>query len=80
MIEYLFLIGIAAFFALNMGGSSFAASFASAYGSKVVSRKKAQLLFAIFVFLGAVIVGQPVARTLGSRIIPPSCSGLIQFS
>ena len=57
MIEYLLLISAVTFFALNMSGSGFAASFASAYGSKVVSRKKAQLLFAIFVFLGAVIVG-----------------------
>lgn len=75
MIEYLLLISAVTFFALNMGGSGFAVSFASAYGSKVVSRKKAQLLFAISVFLGAVIVGQPVAQTLGNRIIPPQLLG-----
>jgi len=62
-------------FALSMGGSNFGASFAAAYGGKILTRKKAQLLFVIFVFLGAVLIGRPVAETLGSKIIPP---GLIK--
>jgi len=57
-------------FALNMGGANFAASFAAAHGGRILTKRKAQLLFIIFVFLGAVFMGQPVARTLGTRIIP----------
>lgn len=53
-----------------MGGSNFAASFAAAHGGKILSKRKAQILFVIFVFLGAIIVGRPVAQTLGNRIIP----------
>jgi sulfate permease len=59
-----------------MGGGNFAASFAAAYGGKIISKRKAQLLFAIFVFLGAILVGQPVAETLGNRIIS---SDIIKF-
>ena len=54
-----------------MGGGNFAASFAAAYGGKIVSKRKAQFLFILFVFLGAIILGRPVAETLGSRVIPP---------
>lgn len=53
-----------------MGGSNFAASFAAAHGGKILSKRRAQILFCFFVFLGAVLVGQPVAETLGNRIIP----------
>jgi sulfate permease len=70
MIKYLFLIAIAIFFALNMGGSNFGASFAAAQGSKILTKRKAQILFAIFVFLGAIFIGQPVAETLSNKIIP----------
>jgi sulfate permease len=52
-----------------MGGSNFAASFAAAHGGKVLSKKRGQILFAIFVFLGAVLVGQPVTQTLGTKIV-----------
>jgi len=63
-------------FALNMGGGNFAASFAAAHGGNLLTRRRAQILFVIFVFLGAIFVGRPVAETLGSRIIP---SELIKF-
>jgi sulfate permease len=76
MIKYLFLIAIAIFFALNMGSSNFAASFASARGSKILTKRKAQILFVIFVFLGAIFIGQPVAETLGNKIIPPELISL----
>ena len=59
-----------------MGGSNFGASFAAAQGGRILSKKKAQALFIIFVFLGAVFVGQPVAKTLANRIIPAE---LIKF-
>lgn len=70
MIKYTLLTLLVVLFAVNMGGSNFAASFAAAYGSKILSRRKAQVLFAVFVLLGAIIVGRPVAETLGTKIIP----------
>lgn len=70
MIKYSLLILLVTLFALNMGGSNFGASFAAAYGGRILSKRKAQILFAIFVFLGAITLGRPVAQTLGSKIIP----------
>lgn len=70
MIGTIFIIILAAAFAVNMGGGNFAASFAAAYGGKILSRKKAQVLFGIFVFLGAVFLGHRVAGTLSDKIIP----------
>lgn len=68
--QYAFLTVLVALFALNMGGSNFGASFAAAQGGRILSRKKAQVLFIIFVLLGAVFLGRPVSETLGNRIIP----------
>ena len=59
-----------------MGGGNFATSFAAAYGGNLLTRRKAQVLFVIFVILGAIFMGRPVAETLSSRIIP---SELIKF-
>ena len=70
MIQYSFLTLLAVLFALNMGGGNFAASFAAAHGGRILSKKKAQLLFIIFVFLGAILIGRPVAETLSNKIIP----------
>lgn len=70
MIKYYILILLVILFALNMGGSNFAASFAAAHGGKIISKRRAQILFTIFVFLGAILVGQPVTQTLGTKIIP----------
>jgi sulfate permease len=64
------MITLAIFFSMNMGGASFAASFAAAYGGKILSRKKSAILFVIFVILGSLIFGQGVALTLGNKIIP----------
>ena len=75
MIKYGFLMILVSLFALNMGGGNFAASFAVAHGGKIISKRKAQVLFAIFVFLGAILAGQPVANTLGNRIIPSELIG-----
>jgi len=65
-----FVIIIAVFFAMNMGGASYAASFAAAYGGRVVSQKLSGLLFLIFVILGALVLGENVSQTLGNDIIP----------
>ncbi len=61
---------ITVLFALNMGSSNFAASFAAAHGGGILSERKARVLFCIFVFSGAVLMGEPVSETLNSRIIP----------
>ena len=53
-----------------MGGGNFAASFAAAHGGRILSKRKSQLLFLIFVILGAVTFGSRVAKTLGDEIIP----------
>lgn len=67
----IFLIGVlAVFFAMNMGGANFAASFAAPYGGKMISRGRAQLLFTVFVILGAVSLGDNVSVTLGKHIVP----------
>lgn len=61
---------IAAFFAVNMGAPSFAGSFATAYGSKVVSPRKAGLFFLACALAGALLLGSEVTRTLSKGIIP----------
>ena len=63
-----------------MGGGNFAASFAAAHGGRVLTKKNAQILFAIFVFLGAIFIGQPVAQTLGNKITPPLKNSLTMNS
>jgi sulfate permease len=67
-----YLAGIMALFlAMNIGASGAAASISVAYGSgAIASRKKALLLCAIAIFLGAVIGGSEVVKTIGSGIIP----------
>lgn len=59
-----------------MGGSNFGASFAAAHGGKIITKRRAQLLFVIFILLGAVLMGRPVTETIGKKIIPPE---LINF-
>ncbi|MFA5839152.1 MAG: inorganic phosphate transporter [Candidatus Margulisiibacteriota bacterium] len=64
--ELLLLVIIVIFFALNMGGSGIAPSFAAVHGANLVSRKKAVFLFGFFVILGASILGNRVAKTLST--------------
>ena len=64
------MLGLAVFFALNMGGASFAASFSAPYGGKILNRFQSASLFTVFVILGAVMFGQNVSHTLGESIIP----------
>ncbi|WP_338469448.1 anion permease [Niallia sp. XMNu-256] len=62
---------VALFFAMNIGASGAAAAMSVAYGSGAIqSRKKALLLCAIAILLGAVIGGSEVAKTIGTGIIP----------
>jgi len=65
------IIILAIFFAINMGGASFAAAFATSYGGKILSKKMAGILFIVFVILGSVLLGKNVSITLGQGIVPP---------
>lgn len=56
------------FLALNMGVSGFSVSFAPSYGSNVLSKNKAALLYGICVILGACLIGPRVAETLTRKI------------
>ena len=70
LIKVAILIIVVIFFALNMGGANFAASFGAAYGSNIIKRRKAILLFSLFVILGALWLGKFVSNTLSKGIIP----------
>ncbi|WP_096440081.1 inorganic phosphate transporter [Alteribacter populi] len=66
-----FAIIVALFFAMNIGASGAAATMGPAYGSGAVKRKKvALLLTGTGAFLGAVIGGGEVVKTVGKGIIP----------
>jgi len=59
-----------AFFAINMGASGIAPSFAAAYGAKLIKKKWTVILFSIFVVLGAIALGSNVSLTLGKNLLP----------
>ena len=62
---------IAFFFAMNIGASGTAASMGSAYGADAIKKKwLAMILVAIAAFLGAVLGGGEVVKTIGNGIIP----------
>jgi len=69
------IIGLAIFFAVNMGGASFAASFAAPYGGKLIKEKSAGFLFIGFVVLGSVLLGKNVSMTLGQELMPQQLIG-----
>ncbi|PIP20206.1 MAG: hypothetical protein COX40_06050 [Candidatus Omnitrophica bacterium CG23_combo_of_CG06-09_8_20_14_all_40_11] len=71
MIEILLLIIISIFWAMNMGASGLAVSFAPSVGSNIIKKNRAVVLFTIFVLIGALLVGGRVAKTLSSKIIAP---------
>lgn len=70
MIKTILLILVVVFFAMNMGASGIAPSFASAYGGNLIKKKKALFYFGVFVILGALILGRNVAFTLGKNLLP----------
>ncbi len=69
LIKSIILVVVVVFFAMNMGASGIAPSFAAMYGGRLIKKKKALLLFGIFVILGAVFLGRNVALTLGKDIL-----------
>ncbi len=70
VLKHIVLMITVLFFAVNMGGSNIAPSFANLFGAKLIDHKKAVLWFTIFVYLGAVLLGRNVVQTLGKGIIP----------
>ncbi|WP_046174228.1 inorganic phosphate transporter [Domibacillus indicus] len=61
---------IALFFAMNIGASGTAASMGAAYGASAIKKRLALVLVAFAAFLGAVLGGGEVAKTIGKGIIP----------
>ena len=76
MIKEIILIAVVVFFAMNMGASGIAPAFAGIYGGRMIKKKKALLLFPIFVIIGAILMGRNVALTLGKSLLP---AGVISF-
>ncbi len=70
MIKNLLLSAVVIFFAINMGASGIAPSFAASWGAKLVEKRNALLLFGIFVILGALFLGRNVTLTLGKNLLP----------
>ncbi|MCX6357321.1 MAG: inorganic phosphate transporter [Candidatus Aureabacteria bacterium] len=70
MIVRLILIAVVVFFAMNMGASGLAPSFAAPHGARLIAKSRALLLFGIFVILGAITLGSNVAVTLGKGLLP----------
>jgi len=70
LIKIILLISVVIFFAINMGASGIAPSFAAVYGSRLVKKKNSLILFAVFVILGAVLLGKNVTLTLGKGLLP----------
>lgn len=71
MIKIILLLAISIFWAMNMGASGLAVSFAPSVGSNIIKKNKAVILFTIFVLLGSLLVGGRVAKTLSSKIVAP---------
>jgi sulfate permease len=69
-INLILLVITVVFFAMNMGASGIAPSFAAIYGARLIRRRNAVLLFAAFVVLGALALGSRVTKTLSHGIIP----------
>ncbi|MCL5986515.1 MAG: anion permease [Actinobacteria bacterium] len=67
--KYVLLFFTVIFFAMNMGASGIAPSFAALYGGKLISYIKAALLYAVFVIGGGVLLGHNVVRTLSGKLI-----------
>jgi phosphate/sulfate permease len=60
---------LAAIYAMAIGGNDTANSVASPFGGGVASYNKLLLIFAISVFLGAILQGHMVIKTLGKGVV-----------
>jgi sulfate permease len=70
--KLILLIITVAFFAINLGGSGIAPSFAAVYGGRLLKKGWILFLFAVFLTLGALSFGGRVSTTLGKSIVPSS--------
>ncbi|MCZ7363092.1 MAG: inorganic phosphate transporter, partial [Candidatus Methanoperedens sp.] len=61
---------VAVFMGINIGGNNAAAAMGAAYGAKARTKYQAVVLIGIFSFLGAVLSGGEVIKTLGKGILP----------
>ncbi len=59
---------IAVFLAMNMGVSGFSVSFAPSFGSNILKKNKAALLYGLCVITGACLIGPRVVETLVRKI------------
>jgi phosphate/sulfate permease len=75
MIQNILIAISVVFFAMNMGASGIAPSFAAVYGGKLIKRKQALVFFSIFVIIGAVLLGRNVSLTLGKGLLPGEVLG-----
>ncbi len=68
----LLLIGYAAalFMAFNMGANDAANPTAAAVGSGAITLRRALILFSLGVFIGAIVQGRMVIKTLGKGVVP----------
>ncbi len=73
-------IVIAVFLAFNMGASGTAPSFSAPYGANLIRRELIPGLFGTFVFLGAVVAGGKVLKTIGGEILPSESMSLVLVS
>lgn len=71
---------VAMFLALNMGGSSTAPAFSSAYRSNVIRKSLIPGLFGLMVLIGAIVAGSRTAGTLGKGIISPDLLNYVQVT
>jgi sulfate permease len=80
----LLLVLISIFVALNMGISGFSVSFTPSYGSHLLNKARATVLYGLCVFAGGLLVGPRVVNTLVNKIslehINPISGLLILFS
>lgn len=56
------------FLAINMGASGFSISFTPSYGSNLLKRNHAVILYTVFLLIGAVFIGPRVVETLTQKI------------
>jgi len=79
MLHYAGILLISIFLAINMGASGFSISFAPSYGSNILKRQYAIVLYTIFVLLGAYLIGGRVVETLSHKLIKNFSSPLSGF-
>lgn len=68
MAELILIIGLAVFYATNMGISGFSVAFMPSFGSRLLSHKTAVALYTVSVLAGASVLGPRVVETLTKKL------------